>query len=76
MLGLSILVKPPKKQIIFNNAMNIYFVEKYKNLDLWYTNNDYSVFRKDYFKDTNYSKLPYINDKNNNVTIHDTNLFF
>ena len=48
MLGLSILVKPPKKQIIFNNAMNIYFVEKYKNLDLWYTNNDYSVFRKDF----------------------------
>ena len=61
-----------KKKIRFNLIPNIYHVKSYKNLELWYNNYDYKLFKIDYFRNTDENNLQY----NQILDIHHKTLFF
>jgi hypothetical protein len=61
-----------RRKITIDLIPNIYYVNSYKNLDLWYNNTDYQLFKIDYFKNTNENNLKY----NEILGIHPKTLFF
>ena len=61
-----------KKKIRFNLIPYIYHVKSYKNLELWYNNYDYKLFKIYYFRNTDENNLQY----NQVLDIHHKTLFF